>query len=92
MKKKERYMSDEAFSVLVESLEHALQHARGERTDFRVTTGKEVLERMSQSAPAKLSVLKKINTLTEEQLANVDSYITFLQFQESHTFARAKAA
>ena len=30
-------MSDEAFSELVESLEQAIQHARGERDDLRVT-------------------------------------------------------
>lgn len=37
MKKRGRYMSDETFSELVESLEQAIQHERGERNDLRVT-------------------------------------------------------
>jgi len=32
-----QYMSDEAFSELTESLNEALQHARGDRTDLRTT-------------------------------------------------------
>jgi len=31
------HMSDEVFLELIESLEEALQHARGERTDLRTT-------------------------------------------------------
>ena len=92
MKKKDGYMSDEAFSVLEESFEQALQYVRGERDDVRVTTGQEVLQRMSQSAPVKLRVLKKLNTLSEDQLADLDSYIAFLKFQEKQPATRAKAA
>jgi hypothetical protein len=92
MSKKERYMSDEAFGVLEESLDQALQHARGERKDLRVTSSQEVLQRINQSAPLKLRVLKKINSLSEEQLASLDSYIAFLKFQEKQTSTNAKAA
>ena len=35
--KKKKYMSDEDFAELKLSLEHALQHARGERRDLRTT-------------------------------------------------------
>ncbi len=31
------YMSDETFNELKESLEHILQHVRGERNDLRMT-------------------------------------------------------
>lgn len=92
MNKQDRFMSDEAFSVLEESLEQALQYAKGKRTNTRVTTGKEVLERMRETAPVKLRVLKKLNTLSEQQLADLDSYIAFLQFQEKHNSHRTKAA
>ena len=85
-------MSDKAFSVLEESLEQALQHVRGERNDFRVTTGQEVLRQIKQSAPLKLRVVKKLDSLSEEQLADLDSYIAFLKFQEKHPSAKAKAA
>ena len=33
----ERYMSEDAFSELTESLNQALEHARGDRTDLRTT-------------------------------------------------------
>lgn len=36
-KKKQKYMSDALFGELKESLEQALQHARGKRADLRVT-------------------------------------------------------
>ena len=36
--KTKKYMSDETFSELTESLTEALQHARGERSDLRTTT------------------------------------------------------
>jgi putative transcriptional regulator len=35
--KKSKYVSDETFAEIKESLEQALQHARGERNDLRVT-------------------------------------------------------
>jgi hypothetical protein len=92
MRKKERYMSDKAFGVLEESLDQALQHARGERKDLRVTTGQEVVRRINQSAPLKLRVLKKIDSLSDEQLTSMDSYIAFLKFQEKQTSTKAKAA
>jgi putative transcriptional regulator len=37
-RKEKKYMSDETFSELTESLTEALQHARGERSDLRTTT------------------------------------------------------
>src|SRR5215210_4870924 len=36
--KEKKYMSDETFSELTESLNEALQHARGGRSDLRTTT------------------------------------------------------
>ncbi|MEO6391488.1 MAG: type II toxin-antitoxin system MqsA family antitoxin [Pyrinomonadaceae bacterium] len=35
--KKKQYMNDETFSELTESLNEALQHARGKRADLRTT-------------------------------------------------------
>ena len=37
MKKSNKYMSDEDFTLLLESLNQALQYERGERNDLRVT-------------------------------------------------------
>jgi putative transcriptional regulator len=37
MKKQKKYMSDERFAELMESLQQAVEHARGERNDLRTT-------------------------------------------------------
>jgi len=36
-RKEKQYMREETFSELTESLNQALQHARGDRTDLRTT-------------------------------------------------------
>jgi len=53
-KQKTKYMSDALFSDLKESLGQALQHARGKRTDLRVTVLPAPPSPMSRSEIVKL--------------------------------------
>ncbi len=84
IKKKEHYMSDGAFSVLEESLEQALQHARGERGDFRVAAGAEALRRQQQQAAEKPAFLKR-QACAEElaKLAAIDDETLAKLYAES---------
>jgi DNA-binding MurR/RpiR family transcriptional regulator len=85
MKKTAKYMSDEDFSELQESLTQALQHARGERNDLRVT----VLPKPQHApqATASLSAIKEAITqelegLSDASLRQLIHYVAFLKFQE----------
>jgi uncharacterized pyridoxal phosphate-containing UPF0001 family protein len=80
MKKRTKYMSDETFSELKESLEQALQHARGERDDLRVTI---VPASPGVSVSSiRLAVARELSSLSEVGVQQVADFIAFLKFKE----------
>lgn len=65
---KSKYMSDEAFGELTESLHQALKHARGDRTDLRTTVlpappppmSKQEITRLRQELNCSQSVFARV--------------------------------
>lgn len=86
MKKSKKYMSDEDFSLLVESFNQAIEYERGERDDLRVT----VLA-APPSAKAKATLPKKslkqiiadeLENLSTAELTQMADYMAFLKFRD----------
>ncbi|MFN7949425.1 MAG: hypothetical protein U0Z53_28980 [Blastocatellia bacterium] len=53
-KRKRKYLSAEDFACLEESLNEALQHARGERADLRVTVRERPAPRRGRTGECKV--------------------------------------
>jgi len=80
MKKRAKYMSDETFAELKESLEQVLQYTRGERDDLRVTIvpappGASV-------SSVRLAVARELASLSDGGVQQVADFIAFLKFKE----------
>jgi TonB family protein len=79
MKKRAKYMSDEAFSELVESFEQAIQHERDERNDLRVTilpaplqSSSDSLAQASKTSDKETVVRKSEVELEQEAIKKVE--------------------
>ncbi len=86
MKKSEKYMSDEDFAELMESLNQALQYERGQRDDLRVTvlaapSGKKA-KTVKSTTSLKQQLAREIASLTEADLERVADYVDLLKFRE----------
>jgi antitoxin component of MazEF toxin-antitoxin module len=92
-KKSKKYMSEENFNLLVESLNQAIEYERGERNDLRVTVMPVPPLANSEAAEAAISirdaVTQEIAGLSEAKLRQVADYIAFLNFKERRNTIRA---
>ena len=88
MKKRAKYISDEEFSELKESLGQALQHARGERDDLRVTVlavppnARAEAKAASPKKSLKQTITNELESLSNAELKQVAEYVAFLKFRE----------
>lgn len=85
MKKSKKYMSDESFDRLVESLSQAIEYERGERDDLRVTEIASPSRAKSKTASSKKNLkalTREIEGLSETSLTKVVEFVEFLKFQE----------
>lgn len=93
MKKSKKYMSEENFNLLVESLNQAIEYERGERSDLRVTIVPAPQRMKSEPSEAVMSVrdtvAQEIMGLSEAKLRQVSNFIAFLNFQERINSAQA---
>ncbi|MGH9845113.1 MAG: helix-turn-helix domain-containing protein [Blastocatellia bacterium] len=64
MKKQEKYISDDEFAELKESLQQAIEHARGERHDLRTTV-----------LPAPPKPMKKLEIIKLRQQLNLSQVL-----------------
>jgi len=88
MKKSKKYMSEESFSLLMESLNQVLEYERGERDDLRVTIVS-APPRVSGEPPTALSsirfaVARELSSLSDGGVQQVADFIAFLKFKELH--------
>ena len=94
MKKSEKYMSNEDFNLLLESLNQALQYERGERNDLRVTVVVPPQRTEAKAAPTKKSLKQviagELESLNKADLKQVADYVAFLKFQGRSKFAPAE--
>src|SRR2546428_2657235 len=71
MKKQEKYISDEEFAELKESLQQAIEHARGERHDLRTTVLPAPPKPMKKSEIVKLRQQLNLSQVLFARLLNV---------------------
>lgn len=83
--KSKKYMSEENFNLLVESLNQAIEYERGERNELRVTVLPAPLQAGAESAETETSirelVVNEVESLSEAELRQVADYVAFLRFQ-----------
>jgi len=86
MKKSKKYMSEENFNLLVESLNQAIEYEHGERNDLRVTVVSALPRADSSSEAPEPTIREVINQeldgLSEANLKQVADYVAFLRFKE----------
>ncbi|MGH9840823.1 MAG: hypothetical protein ACREEM_18765 [Blastocatellia bacterium] len=87
-KKSKKYMSEENFNLLVESLNQAIEYERGERDDLRVTIVSVPPRTSAESATASYSirfaVARELSNLSDGGMQQVADFIAFLKFKELH--------
>lgn len=69
--KKKKYLSDERFAELMESLQQAVEHARGERHDLRTTVLPAPPKPMKKSEIVKLRQQLNLSQVLFARLLNV---------------------
>ena len=86
MKKSNKYMSDEDFTLLLESLNQALQYERGERNDLRVTVLAAPPNAKAKAALPKKSlkqtIADELENLSTTELTQMADYVAFLKFRD----------
>lgn len=95
MKKSKKYMSDDSFNRLVESLNQAIEYERGERDDCRVTVvaapGGKKAKTISSKKNLK-TLTSKMKDLSDASLSKIDDFVEFLRFQERSQTASDEGA
>lgn len=86
MKKTKKYMGDEDFNELLESLNQVLQYEQGERDGFRVTVLEAPANAKKKTVAPKKSLKQTIaddlEGLSKAKLKQVADYVAFLKYRE----------